>query len=278
LEDKKMELFKGKVAIVTGGGSGIGKALCLELYSRGATVIVADVNFEKAQNTVSIINPKEGLAKAAYLDVAKPTDFEKLINTTFAEFGRLDYLFNNAGIAFSGEFKDTDLGHWRRIVDINLWGIIYGCHYAYQLMIKQGFGHIVNTASLSGIVPANLTAAYATTKHAVVGLSMSLRSEAKFYNIKISVVCPGLIRTNIHETPEILTDYMKGEKQRKYMSDAKMTSADDCAKAIVKGVIKNRGIIPITFLARILWLLYRLFPELIPNLCVLMMKRVKKMA
>jgi short-subunit dehydrogenase len=104
-------------------------------------------------------------------------------------------MLNNAGIALGGEVRDMDLEHWRRILDVNLWGVIHGTTAAYQVMVKQGFGHIVNTASLGGLIPEPMATAYATTKHAVVGLSTSLRAEAAELRVKVSVVCPGFVQT-----------------------------------------------------------------------------------
>ena len=196
-----MDHFENKVAIVTGGASGIGRALCEELGHRGAAmVVVADINAEGAQQVASAITTAGGQARAAHLDVSRADDVQKLINETASEHGRLDFMFNNAGIALGGEVRDTGLEHWQRILDVNLWGVIYGTKAAYQVMVKQGFGHIVNTASLGGLIPEPMATAYATTKHAVVGLSTSLRAEAAELGVNVSVVCPGFVQTRALDT------------------------------------------------------------------------------
>ncbi len=165
-----MDAFKDKVAIVTGGASGIGRELCRQLGGHGATVIVADVNREGAEEAASsIAGSTAGRTRAALLDVTDAEEVRKLIQDTAAEFGRLDYMFNNAGIASGGEMRDMDWEHWRRMLDINLMGVIYGARAAYSVMVEQGFGHIVNTASGAGLFPIANSTPYVTTKHGVVG-------------------------------------------------------------------------------------------------------------
>jgi NAD(P)-dependent dehydrogenase (short-subunit alcohol dehydrogenase family) len=132
-------------------------------------VVVADINAGGAGQVASTITTASGRARAAHLDVSRAEDVQKLIDETASKHGQLDFMFNNAGIAMGGEVRDMDLEHWRRILDVNLWGVIYGTTAAYRVMTQQGFGHIVNTASLGGLIPEPMATAYATTKHAVVG-------------------------------------------------------------------------------------------------------------
>jgi NAD(P)-dependent dehydrogenase (short-subunit alcohol dehydrogenase family) len=253
-----MNHFENKVTIVTGGASGIGRALCEELGQRGAAmVVVADINAEGAQQVASAITAASGQARAAHLDVSRAEDVQKLIDETASKHGRLDFMFNNAGIALCGEVRDMDLEHWQRILDVNFWGVIYGTTAAYRVMTRQGFGHIINTASLGGLIPEPMATAYAATKHAVVGLSTSLRAEAAELGIKVSVVCPGFVQTRVHDAATYIG--IKREDAISEMSSSmKMMDAPDCARVILRGVERNKAIITDTALTRLLWWLYRL--------------------
>ncbi|MEW6443650.1 MAG: SDR family NAD(P)-dependent oxidoreductase [bacterium] len=257
-----METFRGKVAIVTGGASGIGKSLCQELGKAGADVTVTDINEDGATRAAEAARSAGGRASSAKLDVRVEADVRGLIDRTAAEKGRLDYMFNNAGIGVGGEVQDMTLDHWRSIVDVNLWGVLYGTLAAYQIMIRQGSGHIINTASSAGLVPAPLLTAYGMTKHGVVGLSVGLRAEGAGKGVKVSVVCPGFIDTPIFDS----TTYVKTDKERTWSVKPpwiKMMSADACARDILKGVARNKGIIPVQAPAYIMWWLNRLNPGIV---------------
>jgi NAD(P)-dependent dehydrogenase (short-subunit alcohol dehydrogenase family) len=188
----KEQPFEGKVAIVTGGGSGIGEAVCWELARRGAHVVVADIDAEAAERVAKLIG-----AEARRVDVSTEADVQGLVVDTVAAHERLDYMFNNAGIGIGGDARDLTSEHWRRVLDVDLNGVLYGTLVAYKVMARQGYGHIVNTASAAGLLPHLLNAPYSTAKHAVVGLSRSLRLEGADLGVKVSVVCPGFVRTNI---------------------------------------------------------------------------------
>jgi NAD(P)-dependent dehydrogenase (short-subunit alcohol dehydrogenase family) len=256
-----MKLFRDKVAIVTGGASGIGKALCEALGTCGAQVTVADINGHGAQQVAEHIAHGRGRASAATLDVTVEAQVRALIETTNAEKGRLDYIFNNAGIGIGGQVHDMTIDHWQRIVAVNLWGVIHGTLAAYRIMVTQGFGHIVNTSSSAGLVPSPLLTAYGMTKHAVLGLSTGLRAEAADLGVKVSVVCPGFIDTPIFDT----TTYVKTGKDVAWAiipSWIKMMSAEACAQAILRGVSRNKGIIPVQAPAYVMWWLNRLSPKI----------------
>jgi NADP-dependent 3-hydroxy acid dehydrogenase YdfG len=173
-----MTAVQHQVAIVTGGASGIGQALCHALATRGTMVIVADINAEGAQDVAAAIRLRGGQAAAHKVDVADAHSVNQLVQHTVAAHRRLDYLFNNAGIAVTADARDLRLEHWHQVIAVNLLGVIYGVQAAYPIMVQQGHGHIVNTASLAGLLPYPTNLPYATTKHAVVGLSLSLRAEA----------------------------------------------------------------------------------------------------
>jgi len=267
-----MNAYEGKVAIVTGGGSGIGRALCEELARRGTIVIIVDINEDGAQQVASSINEAGGCAQAAQVDVRNAGEIRSLIETTTARFGRLDYMFNNAGTNVGGEVRDLDLVHWQRIVDTNLWGVVHGTCIAYAYMVKQGFGHIVNTASLAGLTGLPTNTAYATTKHAVVGLSNSLRIEAAELGVKVSVVCPSFVQTNGLEALTVINarrEDLTGNIPLKPISPAR------AARKILKGVAANKGIIVFPFYARLIWWLWRLNAALLLPIGTQMVKKFR---
>jgi NAD(P)-dependent dehydrogenase (short-subunit alcohol dehydrogenase family) len=161
----------GKVAIVTGGGSGIGEAVCQELARRGAQVIVADINGDDAERVAETIVRDGGKAEPRRVDVSDASDIGQLVEETAAERGRLDYQFNNAAIVIGGDARDLAPGQWQRVLDTNLHGVLHGTLTAYPVMVGQGFGHIVNTSLAAGLLPEPFNAPYTTAKYGVVGLS-----------------------------------------------------------------------------------------------------------
>ena len=250
--------FKNKVAIVTGGASGIGRAICEALGKNGAEVIVSDIDTNGANRVADEIIRHGGTARAAHLDVTSEEDTKKLIAQTAGEHGRLDYMFNNAGIAIQGEVRDMKKEHWDRIININLLGVLHGTIAAYTRMVEQGFGHIVNTASILGLVSIATNCLYATTKHAIVGLSTSLRAEGAGLGVKVSVVCPGFVQTGLYDAATIL----RADNDEFYAQvPFKRMDVTKAAREILKGVERNKAIIVFPFHARFLWWLHRLNPD-----------------
>ena len=255
-----MSLFKNKIAIVTGGASGIGAALARDLAGQGAEVLLADIQIDAALDVAAKITASGGRVAAHYLDVTDSEAVARYVARIAAEKGRLDYMFNNAGIAIIGEFRDLSAADWKRILDINVSGVFAGTAAAYAVMLRQGSGHIVNTASLAGLVPSPGLAAYAASKHAVVGLSTSLRAEAAVYGIKVSAVCPGFIRTAILDSKAVgLPQERKSQARVREMAMA----PEICAAQVLAGVAKNKAIIPITGHAKLIWALMRYCPALV---------------
>lgn len=253
-------LYDGKIAFVTGGASGIGRALCEALAARGSTVIVADRNLDGATRVAESICAQGGKAQARQVDVSDRAAFQRAITDAAAEHGRLDYMFNNAGVNVVGDARDFTDAHWQRIIDVNLWGTIQGTRTAYALMEKQGFGHIVNMASLAGLAPFPGNIAYATSKHGIVGLSMSLRAEAEDLGVKVSVVCPSYVQTGILEDSPMLN--MSREKVLGQIP-VKILGVQEAARLTLDGVARNKAIIVFPLFARIMWWLYRLNVNLI---------------
>lgn len=237
--------FDGKVAIVTGGASGIGKALCEELCRRGAHVVVADLDVERAEELVAALTARGARAQAVRLDVTDRELVHQVVTDAAAEHGRLDYMFNNAAAPWSRtELRDHPLRAWDQSVDVNLNGVLYGTLAAYEVMARQGSGHIVNTSSIAGLIGYPTSIHYGATKAAVVNLSYSLRMEAEAFGVHVSVVCPGPVHG-----------------KSKYFF--KMIGADGAAREILDGVARRKAIIVFPWVARALWLLYRLSPGLL---------------
>jgi len=237
--------FRDAVAIVTGGASGIGAALGRELARQGAHVVLADRQLEVASGIAAAINQVGGKADAVELDVRDAIAFDAVVSLTIEKNGRLDYLFNNAGIAIGGEMREYRLDDWRDVVDVNLMGVVHGVQASYGRMIAQGFGHIVNTASVAGLLPSPFMGSYTTTKHAVVGLSRALRAEAARYGVRVSALCPGVIRT------PILTGGRFGRMAQpvdmglalKMWEELRPIEPEEFARRALSAVAQNRGTI-----------------------------------
>jgi NAD(P)-dependent dehydrogenase (short-subunit alcohol dehydrogenase family) len=223
-------------------------------------IIVADVNVDGAKQVAADISGHGGHALAEALDVSNAAAVKDLINRVITEHKRLDYMFNNAGITVGAEIRDMGLEHFRFLLDTNLWGVIYGSMYAYEVMLKQGCGHIINTASMAGLLPFPSQTAYVATKFGVVGFSKSLRLEAADFGVNVSVVCPGFVRTGIFEASQLI----KVDKQKLLAAlPPKMMPPKQAAQIILKGVRKNKAVIVFPFVARFFWWLYRLHPVLL---------------
>ncbi len=254
-----MNAFAGKTAIITGGGSGIGKALGRELALAGCRVVLADIDGDAAVAAAQAIQVAGGEASGVALDVVDASQVQDLVRSVRQQRGRLDLLFNNAGVSMVGEARDVRPESWRRVLDVNLHGVIHGVQAAYPAMIAQGFGQIVNTASITGLVPFPLGVVYNTSKFAVVGLSMSLRTEALGYGVKVNVVCPGFIDTPMQDRLE----YVGIDKNRAMRElPFKLRPVERCARAILHGVARDRPIVVVTPEAKALWILHRLAPRL----------------
>lgn len=259
-----MQRFKDAVAIVTGGGMGLGEALCAELGVRGAKVVVADIDDDAARLVAGRLEQSGVPARGVCVDVADPAAVAALIESTVAEYGRVDYMINNAGIAIGGDSRDLSMQQWRRVIDVDLLGVVHGTVHAYRLMARQGHGHIVNISSLSGLVPQPGNVAYCTSKHGIVGLSLSLRAEGADLGVKVSAACPGDMKTKIYDNMVVVN--MPRERvvtlSRRTHYLMPQMSAQAAAHAILRGVDRNRPLIVFPVAVKVIWHVYRLFPGL----------------
>ncbi|MDG2270717.1 MAG: SDR family NAD(P)-dependent oxidoreductase [Halioglobus sp.] len=189
-----MQDLEGKVAVVTGAGSGIGEGIARAAAASGMKVVVADIDFSKAQTVASDLGEN---AIASAVDVSSLASVEALRDTAVERFGSVHLLCNNAGVWIGALMHDADVKDWQYLINVNLYGVIHGVKAFLPLLVKQGEGHIVNTASMGGLISGPPEGLYTTTKFAVVGLSEALAMEVAESGIGVSVLCPGLVNTNL---------------------------------------------------------------------------------
>jgi NAD(P)-dependent dehydrogenase (short-subunit alcohol dehydrogenase family) len=247
-----------KVAMVTGAGSGLGRAVCLALGARNWTVYATDLRLEAAQETLALLRAKGGEGRAAALDVRDAAALEALAATIWEEQGRCDLVVNNAGVAVAGEVGKVSLEDWRWCLDIDLYGPIHGCHVFAPRLRAQGFGHIVNVASIAGIAHAVRMGPYNVAKAGVISLSETLRAELLGSGVGVTAVCPAFFPTNIAQNMRSHRDGERAAAQR-FLDRATIT-ADDVAAAILKAVERNEPYVIMPREAQLIFWLRRLFP------------------
>ncbi len=268
--------LRDAVVVVTGAGSGLGRAICRYAADRGAVVVASDVDEASAQETLDLAHSAGARGRAVRTDVANAREVRSMIHAARDTYGRIDYLFNNAGIALNGEFQDTGEADWKTIVDVNLWGVIHGCRAAYPIMMAQGSGHIVNVSSIAGLVPGGLMTAYATTKYAVVGFSTNLRSEARQYGIRVTALCPGYLETPMHASAQNVSDYVESHDARYRSRPHLWPTAEDTVNHMMRGVLRNRAVVVSPRLQAPLWWVHRLIPGALPWFWTWMIGRIKR--
>ena len=267
--------FAGKTAIVTGAGSGIGAALSRALVAVGADVVCADLDEIAASRTAASVTGS-GTARAAALDVTDAAAVQALVDSV-----QPDLLFNNAGITFGGETEDLTLEQWNAIIDVNIRGVVHGVAAAYPLMVARGGsgtsgGQIVNTASMGGLMAAGLITSYVMTKHAVVGLSLALRTEAAAKGVGVTVVCPAAVDTPILDKGYIgkfhgRDFYLKGQGVRHPLDP------DVFAAEVLTTVAEDRAMLVTPRPARIAWRLGRFFPGFVQKQAIGFVAKQRKL-
>jgi NAD(P)-dependent dehydrogenase (short-subunit alcohol dehydrogenase family) len=254
----------GEVAIITGGASGIGRAMAEALSARGCAVVVADRQLALAEEVARGITQRGGHASARELDVRDRAAFAALADETAARLGGIDYLFNNAGIGVGGEMAAFDASDWDDVLDVNLRGVVHGVEAVYPKMVAQRSGHIINTASMAGLVPGALEGSYVTSKFAVVGLSKALRVEAQRHNVRVSVLCPGAIKTPILSGGAYgrFKIDIRAEKLAELWGRLRPMPPDEFAEKALARIRANDAIIVFPVWWRALWYLERISPDL----------------
>ncbi|MFF1547263.1 SDR family oxidoreductase [Streptomyces sp. NPDC058291] len=261
------ERFGGQLVLVTGAGSGIGRATAFAFAEAGARVIAVDRDAQAAARTAELsllIGAPEAWAET--VDVSDEQAMEELAAKVHTEHGVLDVLVNNAGIGLSGSFFDTTSDDWRRVLDVNLWGVIHGCRLFGRQMADRGQGgHIVNTASAAAYQPSKALPAYSTSKAAVLMLSECLRAELAGRGIGVSAICPGLVNTNITDTATFVGVDAEEERRRQKRSSRayrlRNYPPEKVANAILRAVMLDEAVVPVTPEARVSHVLSRFLPR-----------------
>jgi NAD(P)-dependent dehydrogenase (short-subunit alcohol dehydrogenase family)/pimeloyl-ACP methyl ester carboxylesterase len=259
--------FGGQLVLVTGAGSGIGRATAFAFAEAGARVVAVDRDAEAASRTAE----RSRLAGASEawgetVDVSDEQAMEKLAAKVAAEYGVVDVLVNNAGIGLSGSFFDTTSEDWRKVLDVNLWGVIHGCRLFGRQMAERGQGgHIVNIASAAAYQPSRALPAYSTSKAAVLMLSECLRAELAGQGIGVSAICPGFVNTGITSTAHFAGVDADEEKRRRKRAARlyrlRNYPPEKVADAILRAVARNEAVVPVTPEARGARLMSRIAPR-----------------
>ncbi|MEM6959593.1 MAG: SDR family NAD(P)-dependent oxidoreductase [Myxococcota bacterium] len=246
-------------AVVTGAASGLGRALCLELAQRGAAVVVSDVNAEGAEETAEEVRRRGARAEVIDCDVADEASVNALHEEAEGRIGPIDLLCNNAGVAVAGPFEELSLEDWKWIVDINLWGVIYGCRAFLPGMRTRGHGYVLNVASAAGLLRSPNMAPYNVTKIGVVGLSETLHAEYAEYGVNVTALCPTFFQTAIMDSSRGV-EMAESKMARSRMKRSKVQAPDVARIALDDLVAGKVYSVPMTD-GRVLWALKRAAPE-----------------
>jgi NAD(P)-dependent dehydrogenase (short-subunit alcohol dehydrogenase family) len=247
----KRRRHHGSLVVVTGAGSGIGRATALAFAQRGADVVIADINASAASDTGAAVRELGVRASAYQVDVSQADEMARFAKEVIDEYGVPDVVVNNAGIGMSGSFLDTSVEDWRRIIDVNLWGVIHGCREFGAAMVENGEGgRIVNTASAAAYLPSRALSAYSTTKSAVLMLSECLRGELAEHRIGVVAICPGLVHTNITATTRFVglddTEQSRRQQSTTAFYDKRNYTPERAAIQIVRATERNTALAPVT--------------------------------
>lgn len=247
-------------AVITGAGSGLGRALALDLAERGASLVVSDIDSSTADETAALVRKQGTRAEVIPCDVTKRDAVFGLIEETERRLGGIDFLANNAGVAVGGPFDEISIEDWRWAVDINLWGVIYGCQAAVPKMKAQGHGYILNVASAAGLLSPPAMSAYNVTKAGVVSLSETLYAEYKGAGIRVTALCPTFFRTNIVSSGRGATTEKDDAQIIRWMERSKV-QAPDVAKAAIDAVRDGKLYVQPMRDGRMAWRLKRTHPQ-----------------
>ena len=254
-----MDRFKTKTVVITGAGSGFGRGLAMEFAKLGWKVAVSDINMARAEETVRFMDGN-GQGVAIKCDVTKPEEVQALADAVIAKWGTADIIINNAGVPVVGYMEKITLEDWKFEIDLMLMGVIYGCRTFIPIFKKQGWGHIVNTASSAGIVSLPEMAPYNVTKAGVISLSETLRGELRGSNIGVTVVCPTFFKTNLMDQART-TDERQLKMANAFFEKMSFGTTESVSRATMKAIRKNRLYVVPQPDAKIAWFMKRMTPH-----------------
>ncbi len=247
------KFFAGKKTLITGAGSGIGRATAFELAKGGAHLILCDLNGATVERTALLARDLGATAEAHVVDVSDWDDMQALAAKVHKAHGALDILVNNAGVGLGGDFLSTPIEDWQWVIGINLFGVVHGCKLFAPAMVERRAGHIVNVASAAGYYAAPDMTAYSASKHAVMGLSEALRAELAAHGVGVSSICPGIINTNIVASGRMRGSTGAAQDKIAALYRRRNYGPEHVAAAISAAIRYNRAVTPVSPEA---WLLY----------------------
>lgn len=244
-----MKTFRNKEVLITGAGSGIGQATAIAFAKQGARLWLADVNDQGNQQTAEQIKQLGGVARTLHCNVADLDAVKAVADTVHADIEALDILMNNAGIGSGGRFLDTNPDTWKRVMDINVMGVMNGCYAFLPAMVARNKGgHVINTASAAGFVAMPDMPIYGASKFAVVGFTEALRADMAGHGIGVSAICPGIVNTPIVASSIMEGDMGDDSRQKKIQQFYKKRNytADQVADAVLSAVRRNVAVQPVS--------------------------------
>lgn len=261
-----MKEFNGKLVLVTGAGSGIGRETAVAFAKAGARLVLTDINDDGTAQTEALIEQHGGIASRYVVNVTDAAAMKKLAERVQRELGVVDVLVNNAGIGSAGRFLDTTLETWRKVIDVNLMGVVHGCHAFLPAMVERGEGgHVVNLSSMAGYFAAPDMPVYAASKFAVLGFSESLRGDMAEHGIGVTAICPGVINTGIIAATIMEGDMgkesVRGKVQALY--EKRNFTPAQVAAAILDAVRRNQAVRPVSPESWAMYYAKRLAPGLV---------------
>ena len=244
---------------ITGAGSGFGAALARLYAARGWSIAVTDIDEQRAHKTLQEIETQAGNSFSMQLDITRSEHWQHLQDAVLQRWGGLEVLVNNAGVAAAGNVEETSMEDWAWVLDIDLMGVVRGCHQFAAIMKKQKAGHIVNISSFAGLAGLPSISAYGVAKAGVVALSEALRAEMHPYGVGVTVACPSFVKTGLLDTFRSARPDAKS-KVIQWMENSGI-SAEEIAKEIAVAVESNKFLLLTHARTRTAWRLKRWFPE-----------------